>query len=158
MDSTVHMWEDAEGGLNHIVAGVANTRCSEPPAFVLEDPSAAPAPEDGAAHSEYEASRWPVFLPALYHLWEGHPDPSQYVPCDLTVENTENGLRVSLRKRPCCLLIFRRPFPQQRKGALALSLHGRYLRYIRFPGIHSSKQSTNRHCSSASLLVIILTC
>ena len=93
MDSTVHMWEDAEGGLNHIVAGVANTRCSEPPAFVLEDPSAAPAPEDGAAHSEYEASRWPVFLPALYHLWEGHPDPSQNVPCDLTVENTENGLR-----------------------------------------------------------------
>ena len=93
VDSTVHMWEDAEGGLNHIVAGVANTRCSEPPAFVLEDPSAAPAPEDGAAHSEYEASRWPVFLPALYHLWEGHPDPSQNVPCDLTVENTENGLR-----------------------------------------------------------------
>lgn len=43
VDSTVHMWEDAEGGLNHIVAGVANTRCSEPPAFVLEDPSAAPA-------------------------------------------------------------------------------------------------------------------
>ena len=93
VDSTVHMWEDAEGGLNHIVAGVANTRCSEPPAFVLEDPSAAPAPEDGAAHSEYEASRWPVFLPALYHLWEGHPDPSQNVPCDLPVEDTENGLR-----------------------------------------------------------------
>ena len=93
VDSTVHMWEDAEGGLNHIVAGVANTRCSEPPAFVLEDPSAAPAPEDSAAHSEYEASRWPVFLPALYHLWEGHPDPSQNVPCDLTVEDTENGLR-----------------------------------------------------------------
>ena len=58
-----------------------------------EKPAAAPAPEDGAAHSEYEASRWPVFLPALYHLWEGHPDPSQNVPCDLTVENTENGLR-----------------------------------------------------------------
>ena len=30
-------------------------------------------------------SRWPVFLPTLFHLWEGHPDPSQNVPCDLTV-------------------------------------------------------------------------
>ena len=100
VDSTVHMWEDTEGGLNHIVAGVANTRCSEPPAFVLEDPSAAPAPEDGAAHSEYEASRWPIFLPTLYHLWEGHPDPSQNVPCDLTVKDTENGLQYLAENGP----------------------------------------------------------
>jgi hypothetical protein len=38
-----------------------------------------------ASHAEYEASRWPVFLPTLYHLWEGHPDPTQNVACDLTV-------------------------------------------------------------------------
>jgi hypothetical protein len=43
-----------------------------------------------AVHAEYEASRWPVFLPALYHLWEGHPDPTQNVQCDLTVR-WENG-------------------------------------------------------------------
>lgn len=92
VDSTIHMWEDVEGGCNHIVAGVANTRCSEPPAFVLEDPTSAPAPADGAHHSEYEASRWPVFLPTLYHLWEGHPDPSQNVICDLTVCDTDTGV------------------------------------------------------------------
>jgi hypothetical protein len=92
VDSTIHMWEDTEGGCNHVVAAVANTRCSEPPAFVLADPTAAPAPEDSAIHSEYEASRWPDFLPTLYQLWEGHPDPSQNVACDLTVQDTENGL------------------------------------------------------------------
>ena len=92
VDSTVHMWEDAEGGCNHIVAGVANTRCSEPPAFVREDPAAAPDPADSAIHTEYECSRWPVFLPTLYRLWEGHPDPSQNVPCNLTVAETPEGL------------------------------------------------------------------
>ncbi len=100
VDSTVHMWEDTEGGVNHVVAGVANTRCSEPPAFVLEDPTAAPAPEDSAAHSEYEASRWPVFLPALYHLWEGHPDLSQNVPCDLTVVDTPEGIKYAAENGP----------------------------------------------------------
>lgn len=92
VDSTVHMWEDCPGGCNHIVAGVVNTRCSQPPAFVLADPASAPSPQDSAHHSEYEASRWPVFLPALYRLWEGHPDPSQNVVCDLTVRDTEKGI------------------------------------------------------------------
>ena len=40
---------------------------------------------DMAIHAEYEASRWPVFLPTLYRLWAGHPDPSQNVACDLSV-------------------------------------------------------------------------
>lgn len=39
-----------------------------------------------AIHAEYEASRWPVFLPTLYRLWAGHPDPSQNVACDLSVQ------------------------------------------------------------------------
>lgn len=43
------------------------------------------APSD---HSEYEASRWPQFLPQLYQLWLGHPDPSQNVPCNLEVAKT----------------------------------------------------------------------
>ena len=100
VDSTVHMWEDCAGGCNHIVAAVANTRCTEPPAFVLEDPTSAPTPEDSAIHSEYEASRWPVFLPTLYGLWEGHPDPSQNVACDLTVEDTPNGIRYIAENGP----------------------------------------------------------
>lgn len=93
VDSTIHQWEDCEGGCNHIVSSVVNTRCSEPPAFVLADPTSAPDPADGAHHSEYEAAMWPRFLPTLYHLWEGHPDPSQNVQCDLTVEDTEHGIR-----------------------------------------------------------------
>ncbi len=100
VDSTIHMWEDAEGGCNHIVAAVANSRCSAPPAFVLTDPASAPSPEDSAAHSEYEASRWPVFLPALYHLWEGHPDPSQNISCDLTVRETPHGLEYISQNGP----------------------------------------------------------
>lgn len=100
VDSTIHMWEDVDGGCNHVVAGVANTRCSEPPAFVLADPTSAPNPEDSAHHSEYEASRWPVFLPALYHLWEGHPDPSQNVACDLRVRDTENGIEYIAENAP----------------------------------------------------------
>ena len=92
VDSTVHMWEDAEGGLIHITAAVVNTRCSEPPAFVLEDPTAMPEPADRAHHAEYEAAMWPKFLPTLYRLWEGHPDPSQNVQCDLTVAEGRSGL------------------------------------------------------------------
>ena len=66
VDMTVHMWQDCEGGCNHITAAVAST----------------------TDHAEYEASRWPKFLPQLYQLWEGHPDPSQNVVCDLTVRKT----------------------------------------------------------------------
>ena len=66
VDMTVHMRQDCEGGCNHITAAVAST----------------------TDHAEYEASRWPKFLPQLYQLWEGHPDPSQNVVCDLTVRKT----------------------------------------------------------------------
>ena len=92
VDSTVHMWEEVPGGCNHVTASVVNTRCSEPPAFVLEDPASAPADEDRVIHGEYEAARWPVFLPTLYGLWEGHPDPSQNIACDLTVAEGPEGL------------------------------------------------------------------
>lgn len=84
-DCTIHMWEDVPGGVNHLTASVLNSRCSMPPAFVMECPEANPTDEERGIHSEYEASRWPAFLPTLFHLWEEHPDPSQNVPCDLTV-------------------------------------------------------------------------
>ena len=84
-DCTVHMWEDVPGGVNHLTASVLNSRCSMPPAFVLECPEANPTDGERAIHAEYEASRWPAFLPALFQLWKGHPDPSQNVACDLTV-------------------------------------------------------------------------
>ena len=92
VDMTVHMWQDCEGGCNHITAAVASTTVSEPPHFVKEilakDPHARLQPPSTTDHAEYEASRWPKFLPQLYQLWEGHPDPSQNVVCDLSVRNT----------------------------------------------------------------------
>ncbi|MCD7769270.1 MAG: glycogen debranching protein, partial [Oscillospiraceae bacterium] len=65
---------------------------TQPPDFVMEmleqDPDSHIVPPSATDHCEYEASRWPVFLPRLYALWEGHPDPTQNVPCDLRVEKT----------------------------------------------------------------------
>ena len=90
IDMTVHMWDSCEGGTRHITAAVASTTAHEPPHFVkemlAENPEAMPVAPSATDHAEYEASRWPQFLPQLYALWQGHPDPTQNVACDLTVE------------------------------------------------------------------------
>ena len=95
VDATIHMWEDAPGGINHITATVTNTRCSEPPAFIKtllrENPNAVITPNYATDHEDYEASQWPVFLPALYSIWKDHPDPFQNVRCCLAVEKTPDG-------------------------------------------------------------------
>lgn len=92
VDMTVHMWDACPGGSRHITASVASTTTHEPPHFIKEMLAENPqALEQNAApsdHSEYEASRWPQFLPQLYQLWLGHPDPSQNVPCNLEVVKT----------------------------------------------------------------------
>ncbi len=94
-DSTTHMWEDVEGGVNHITATVSNPGCSVPPGFILdilkEDPDYKPTPNWATDHEDYEASQWPVFLPTLYNLWKNHPDPSQNVQCNLEVYLGEDG-------------------------------------------------------------------
>lgn len=94
VDGNVHMWEAVEGGIVHVTADFCNTRISEPPEFVLEDPNAKgkiDMAEESKMHSEYEASRFPIFLPKLYELWKGHPDPSQNVQVDLRVRDTADG-------------------------------------------------------------------
>lgn len=95
VDSTVHMWEDVNGGINHITATVTNTKCSEPPAFVkkmiAEDPDVKIVPNYTTDHEDFEASQWPVFLPKLFDLWKNHPDPSQNVHCCLEVRRAEDG-------------------------------------------------------------------
>ena len=92
MDSTIHMWQDCPGGCVHMDAAVANPNITEPPAFLLEmmaaNPDCKPVPPSATDHGEYEASRWPVFLPKLYDLWKDHPDATQSVPCDLRVKQT----------------------------------------------------------------------
>jgi hypothetical protein len=95
VDSTIHEWEDVPGGIVHITATVQNSKASMPPGFVLdilkENPDAKIIPNYATDHEDYEASQWPVFLPVLYSLWKDHPDPSQNVHCDLTVELGEDG-------------------------------------------------------------------
>jgi hypothetical protein len=92
VDMTVHMWDSCEGGCRHITAAVASTTAHEPPHFVkemlAENPEAMPIAPSATDHAEYEASRWPAFLPQMYALWQGHPDPTQSVPCNLEVEKT----------------------------------------------------------------------
>ena len=92
VDATIHMWQAAPGGCVHMDAAVSNPNLSEPPAFLLEmmaeTPGVRPVPPSSTDHGEYEAARWPVFLPALYGLWKDHPDPTQSVRCDLRVRQT----------------------------------------------------------------------
>lgn len=96
VDATIHMWEDCDGGCNHITAAVMNPNVQEPPAFVKEmiaaDPTVKIVPPSSTDHAEYEASQWPIFLPTLYKLWENHPDPTQNVRCDLRVIENVKGL------------------------------------------------------------------
>ena len=86
VDSTVHMWEDVEGGCVHITATVQNSKVSAPPAFIIDilkkDPNAKIVPNFLTEHEDFEASQWPVFLPKLYDLWKNHPDPSQNVQAE----------------------------------------------------------------------------
>ena len=88
------MWQAESGGCIHVDASVGNPHVSEPPSFVFEmlaeNHNAKPVPSWASDHSEYEASRWPIFLLTLYGLWKDHPDPSQNVKCDLTVRKTGN--------------------------------------------------------------------
>ena len=93
VDSTIHMWEDTEGGCLHITATVSNTKASAPPGFIIEmlkaDSNVKIVPNWATEHEDYEASQWPVFLPKLYELWKNHPDPTQNVRCNLEVVEKE---------------------------------------------------------------------
>lgn len=95
VDSTVHMWDDCEGGCRHITAAVMNTRATEPPHFVKEmleqDPNVKIIPPSATNHAEYEASMWPKFLPQLYDLWKGHPDKTQNVQCNLLIKRKDDN-------------------------------------------------------------------
>ena len=88
VDMTIHMWDPCVGGCRHYTACVAATDISEPPKFVIEmlQSGGIPKAPSETDHAEYEASRWPLFLPQMYQLWYGHPDPTQNVVMDLSVK------------------------------------------------------------------------
>ena len=46
---------------------------------------------DPREHTTYEASRFKYFLPQLYALWKGHPDPWQNPQFDLRTKKNEDG-------------------------------------------------------------------
>lgn len=46
---------------------------------------------DVQAHMKYESGRFRYFLPQLYALWQGHPDPWQNMQYDLTVQKNQDG-------------------------------------------------------------------
>ena len=81
--------EDVPGGSQPPDRLGAEHQVLHAPRLCAGVPQANPTDEERAIHAEYEASRWPVFLPTLYALWQGHPDPSQNVQCDLRVEWTD---------------------------------------------------------------------
>lgn len=107
VDATIHMWEDCRGGCLHITATVANSRVSAPPGFIIRmleaDPEVKIVPNWATDHEDYEASRWPIFLPRLYELWKDHPDPSQNVRCDLTVVKEDGKFRYAAENGPVTL-------------------------------------------------------
>lgn len=47
--------------------------------------------EGRANHMVYEAGRLRYFLPQLYALWQGHPDPWQNMQFNLTTKKNEDG-------------------------------------------------------------------
>ncbi len=120
-DATIHMWQDVPGGCVHICTTMENTRISELPDCIkrlvekLEQVAAQggpdekpPVPQPGpdgkvnglVDHSGFESSRWPEFLPTLFKLWEGHPDPTQNVQCNLTVRKNEQGRFAYVAENP----------------------------------------------------------
>lgn len=107
VDSTIHMWEDCEGGCLHITATVANSKVSAPPGFIIEmlkaDPDVKIVPNWATDHEDYEASQWPVFLPRLYELWKNHPDPAQNVKCNLEVVEENGKFRYAAENGPVTL-------------------------------------------------------
>jgi hypothetical protein len=80
----IHLWENTEGGCLHRT--MQALYLADPNNPVANQVPVSPIVMNGVEHPEYEASRWPKFLPALYELWKDHPDPSQNVQCDLSVK------------------------------------------------------------------------
>ena len=84
----IHMWEDVDGGVLHRT--VAATETFEQGALILP-PDEFPCPRgkyNVIDHCEYEITQWSEFLPGLYNVWKNHPDPTQNVMYDLSVEQT----------------------------------------------------------------------
>lgn len=96
-DAAIDTYENVEGGVNHIRAKIVNKNNHEMPTFIAEmfqefgeEEARRILAADRTHHSQYEAAMWTRFLPAVYNLWKGHPDPSQNVSNNLEVLKNQN--------------------------------------------------------------------
>ncbi len=80
----VHMYQDVEGGIYWRSVVIATQETID---FLEANEDTLPI----ASHMEYESGRLKDFLPQLYALWEGHPDPRENVHFDLTTERQPDG-------------------------------------------------------------------
>lgn len=79
-----YMWKSApQGGIYCRQCAAANS--AKPEMFPIPLDLSHKITLNELQHPEYEAARFPQFLPKLYEVWKDHPDPSQNIRWDLSV-------------------------------------------------------------------------
>lgn len=84
-NNLIHMYQDVEGGIYWRTVQFTTRKMA---ALMAANADKMP---DVASHMEYESGRLNAFLPALYELWKGHPDPWENIHYDLTTVKNEDG-------------------------------------------------------------------
>ncbi|MCQ2530094.1 MAG: hypothetical protein MJ086_02405 [Lachnospiraceae bacterium] len=94
----IHMYEDCPGGIKWRTISVSSQKRMEGMKKMMEmaakmaaEGKPMPPRPDIAGHMEYESGRLKDFLPQLYALWVGHPDPFENMQFDLTTAKNEDG-------------------------------------------------------------------
>ena len=85
----IHMYQDVPGGIHWRTVSVSSEARMKK---MMEAAKAGGGPRpDIAGHMAYESARLNQFLPQLYQLWVGHPDPWENMQFDLTTKRQEDG-------------------------------------------------------------------
>lgn len=95
----IHMYQDTEGGIFWRSVSVSSEERMKAMAEQMkklaemaEKTGMTPPPRPNIAeHMAFESAMLGEFLPGLYKVWEGHPDPWQNVNFDLTTVRQEDG-------------------------------------------------------------------
>lgn len=83
----IHMYEDMDGGVQWTTIKLVHESQAEWIRNYRKDAD----PVKTKNHNEYEAGRFKDFLPQIYALWKGHPDPCQNVHFDLRTRKNKDG-------------------------------------------------------------------
>jgi len=91
----IHMHTEVEGGIHWRTVSVGSEQRMRKMKEQMEAAQKAGLPPrkmpNIAAHMEYESGRLKDFLPQLFNLWKGHPDPWENVHFDLSTAQNEDG-------------------------------------------------------------------